>query len=286
MTQEKNKKDGYASWIRFRNRVIAGLGIFALITLYASFYFVGSISGKVVDAKTGEPIANIEIEYIIDGSEFCFYLAHSCPGWSKRVKVYTDDKGDFNIPISIEKKIPFIKWVDGKRRISANGTYSAENKNYDNYKEEFAWFPFSSFKFTLVPVPKTLDDCRDNLTEEEQYRCVKMLARRDAREINKLSANPIYDKYLDSKYLHLLKNYCEGKLSLPYSNRDVECDAVLATIAKNKDICLNDDMCLFFSAVDLKDKTWCKKIPEKENNYSISRENCEYIIDTLTAEKK
>lgn len=265
MTQEKNKKDGYASWRRFRNRVNLGLLIFALITLYCSFYFVGPIRGKVIDAKTDEPIANIGVRYSITGNDHSCFNPGGCSGWDNDRKGYTDNNGVFKIPLSIAMRIPFIQTIDSKRKILVNGVNSKENENYDRYEQEFTWQPFKNFIFSLVPIPKTLDDCRDNLTEKEQYRCVQPLAIKDAGSLS-------YD-YLIAKYQNILNSKCDLEL---YAD-DPNCIAFKAFNQKDRNICANDKSCLFEVAIDLQDKSWCELLPSK---VSIeSREYCEKVID-------
>jgi len=260
MQQEKKQKSSN-KWSYFKKGCFTVFIVLIVITLKASFYFTGPLKVKVIDAKTDEPIENIEVVYNIRGKlKPC--SAGGCGGWyDERHQGYTDNKGEFKIPISIVRKFPFRQELD-HRSFKVNGSnYRNEDKNYEGYEHEFTWFPFRSFEFALVPIPETLDDCRD-LTEKEQYRCVKPLARKDASRINKLSDNPIYDKYLASKYQHLLKGECDMQLNVDYSIG--ECRAVLAVIEKNKDICLNDDICIFFTAIDLKEKDWCGDIPEKK----------------------
>src|SRR4030042_5238999 len=118
---QDKKLTGQESWIRFRNRVIAGLVIFALITLYFSFYFVGPLKVSVIDAKTDKPITNIGIRYSMRGNDALGYIfgglnPGGSMGWSYDREGFTNENGVFKIPVSIMYKIPFIMFLDSKRR--------------------------------------------------------------------------------------------------------------------------------------------------------------------------
>jgi len=288
MNEEKKQKSSN-KWKRAKKWCLIVFIALVLIALKATFYMVGPVSGRVINAKTGEPISNIRIDYRISGDELSLPIGigEGSYGWKKEVVTYTDDDGRFKVPFSIARRTPLIEFMDTMREIYVNGGVVSvvDNKDYDNYEHKFTWFPFRSFEFALVPTPETLEDCRDNLTEEEQYRCVKPLASRDAGEINKLKFNFDYgsmSNYFLDKYLHILTNYCAN-------NDSSTCLAVRAFYQKDKNICNNDRYCFYSVAIDLKDKFWCKDLLSEKNIkdiYDISQEKCEYIIDALTAEEK
>jgi len=276
MNEEKKQKSSN-KWKRAKKWCLIVFIALVLIALKATFYMVGPVSGRVINAKTGEPISNIRIDYRISGDELSLPIGigEGSYGWKKEVVTYTDDDGRFKVPFSIARRTPLIEFMDTMREIYVNGGVVSvvDNKDYDNYEHKFTWFPFRSFELALVPTPETLEDCR-GLTEKEQYRCVKPLASRDATRL-KLSSY-----YLMNKYLNILNNKCDSEFYKDYDS----CIALKAFEEKDKNICNNDQRCLFFVAIDLQDKSWCKALQKEENSYS--REDCEKVIDSLTAEEK
>jgi len=276
MNEEKKQKSSN-KWKYFKRSCLTVFIVLFLITLKASFYFTGPLKVKVIDAKTDEPIEGIKVELMIYGDIQPCISAGGCIGWDDDShKGYTDKNGVFKTPLSISKRIPFLQWLDSERKLWINDVSDKEerNKDYDNYEHKFTWFPFRSFELALVPTPETLEDCRD-LTEEEQYRCVKSLAIKDANVLM------LSEYYIRAKYNHILSGYCDDLIRAGTNL----CKTVKAVKQKDKNICDSKESCLFSAAIDLKDKSWCEMLPERVNVYS--REECKDKIDKLlTAEEK
>jgi hypothetical protein len=130
----------------------------------------GPFSGKVVDAKTGEPIEGAVV--LIGFHTMSFSLG----GWSwhfaDAIETFTDDKGEFSFPPKRVNLIRFMSFWDKECKISilkpGYGAYPGHPKTFSVPKLETKRIvPENQYLIYHIPILLTAKERKENLWKIE-----------------------------------------------------------------------------------------------------------------------
>ncbi|MFC1656361.1 hypothetical protein ACFL14_00110 [Patescibacteria group bacterium] len=255
------------------------LTLFALIILISCFFLAGPFFGKVVDAKTGKPISNIEIKYTVKALSIDIQGGSTYTIYNKSVK--TKENGRFTFPFKIIFKNPLflidsqsynVNKLDKYTVIyqgsshSKNGrvNFAGASSGYESLGFRKGWIPFSNKTITLVPLVDSMvaTDCTENMLDVDQKRCFDHLAQREAQPIR---AAADYRQYTFVE--NIIKDYYNAKYfdkcdepEDSYMFEESRCEKVFEAVEKNEHICV-----LIPDII----KSYCKDLKKFSNDRSI-----------------
>ena len=243
--------------------------------LRMSIIFLGPVNGQVIDAETGIPIQNVDVELRISISYF-----NPVQGNTQTTSIAnkTDSQGNFKFPLGIKIIMPLFSGGETNLSINSGGEIGfrkqGENKKYEVRGYPLGWLSFSKQKITLLSTKETmtLDDCPEKLSSEDRDRCIKIVAFQNDSRDN--LGNYRYLKYRQKIY-RTCESFTERQKYSPYS--EDYCDAILVVEKSDNSLCKGEDWkknsCYNLVGIDLRDTTYCDKITD--NNLKA---NCHKFI--------